>query len=108
MFNILPYIEQQAVHDLGMGANNENGLTQTAQTPLSVMNCPTRRPIMLYHCITQSDMPTNISDTALTTRGIARSDYAGNSGSVGGKGNANDSWPNPGRSAAAWSRILLG
>jgi prepilin-type N-terminal cleavage/methylation domain-containing protein len=91
-FNILPYIEQQAVHDLGMGANNEAGLTQTAQTALSVMNCPSRRPIMLYHCITQSDMPTNIYDTALTTRGIARSDYAGNSGSVL---NANDSWPQP-------------
>ncbi len=92
MFSILPYIEQQQVHDLGMGINNEAGLTQTAQTPLSVLNCPTRRPTMLYHCISQSDMPTNIYDNALTTLGIARSDYAGNSGSVV---YPNDSWPQP-------------
>jgi hypothetical protein len=88
LFNILPYLEQQAVHDLGMGANNQTGRTQTAQTPLSVLNCPTRRPTMLYHCITQADMPVNINVSALTSRGIARSDYAGNSGSVGNAGDS--------------------
>jgi len=94
-YNILPYIEQQQVHDLGIGlSGNSNSaqLTQIAQTALSVFNCPTRRPIMVYHCISQSSMPYNISDSALTTFGIARSDYAGNSGSVV---NPNDSWPDP-------------
>ena len=108
MFNILPYIEQQALHDQGSGNNNEAGfggsnvppceaaMTRTAQTPLAVLNCPTRRVVRLYNCISQSDMPININSSqgpgSLESLGIARSDYAANSGSVV---NPNDSWPNP-------------
>ena len=49
-FNILPFIEQEALYDMG------TGLTGTAlsavnkqriMTPVSVMNCPTRRPAIL-------------------------------------------------------------
>ena len=46
-FNIPPYIEQPVLHDLGSN-NNQAGRTETAQTPLSVMSCPTRRPPRLY------------------------------------------------------------
>ncbi len=78
LFTILPYIEQQALHDLGVG-NNLAGRTQTAQTPLSVLNCPTRRSSIRF-----SFNPPNgtfINIVAAPTS-IARSDYAGNSGSV--------------------------
>jgi type II secretory pathway pseudopilin PulG len=79
MFDILPYIEQQALHDLGKG-NNEAGRTQTAMVPLSVLNCPTRRaPALFTFDPVNGDRFINIVAQPLT---IARSDYAGNSGSV--------------------------
>ena len=96
LFNILPYIEQPILHDLGVG-NNEAGRTQTAQTPLSVLNCPTRRSSKLYPYLSHSPNPFNLNDTAVSQFGLARSDYAGNSGSVV---NPEDSWPSPPTSLA--------
>ena len=46
LFNVLPYIEQQALHDLGAGLTDTAKkplFAQREQTPLAVMNCPTRR-----------------------------------------------------------------
>ena len=49
IYNILPYIEQQALHDLGAGLRNgmrrpEDGRQLAdGQTPLTVLYCPTRR-----------------------------------------------------------------
>ncbi len=52
-FSILPFIEQQGLHDVGSdgqqtawppSATKLAGAAQCEQTPLSVMNCPTRRP----------------------------------------------------------------
>jgi hypothetical protein len=51
VYNILPYMEQLPLHDLGAGANEAGKLTaawQRVQTPLSWMNCPTRRPPILF------------------------------------------------------------
>ena len=42
LFNILPYIEQESLHDLGKGGSTV-GRTQTAATPLAIYICPTRR-----------------------------------------------------------------
>jgi prepilin-type N-terminal cleavage/methylation domain-containing protein len=78
LFNILPYIEQQALHDLGIG-NNENGRTQTAMTPLSVLNCPTRRTPVRFAFHPGNGTFINIVSAPAS---IARADYAGNSGSV--------------------------
>ena len=52
-FTILPFIEQQALYNLGYGAPEGSAAQQAAnqqriQTPLSVMYCPTRRRMMLY------------------------------------------------------------
>ncbi len=77
-FNILPYIEQQALHDLGVG-NNEAGRTATALTPLSVLNCPTRRTSIRFSFNPPNGTFINIVSAPAS---IARSDYAGNSGSV--------------------------
>jgi prepilin-type N-terminal cleavage/methylation domain-containing protein/prepilin-type processing-associated H-X9-DG protein len=41
-FNVLPYIEQQTLYDLGLGGN-EAGRGQMIATPLTVLNCPSRR-----------------------------------------------------------------
>jgi prepilin-type N-terminal cleavage/methylation domain-containing protein len=56
IYSILPYLEQQPLFDLGsgVGANNDsspvllNGNVQRLATPLSCLNCPTRRPALAY------------------------------------------------------------
>jgi prepilin-type N-terminal cleavage/methylation domain-containing protein len=48
IYNILPFLEQQAIHDLGAGQDiNTKRTTFTLReaTPLSVLNCPTRRKV---------------------------------------------------------------
>ncbi len=45
-FCILPYIEQQQIHDMGKGLSGPNriaAITQRDQLPLNVANCPSRR-----------------------------------------------------------------
>ncbi|MFZ1936928.1 MAG: DUF1559 domain-containing protein [Thermoguttaceae bacterium] len=55
VYQSLPYMEQQAVFDLGsdgqpdvVTAQQTAGTARCLQTVLSVMNCPTRRPAMLF------------------------------------------------------------
>jgi prepilin-type processing-associated H-X9-DG protein len=55
IYNILPYIEQQALHDLGSDGNPDStaasklaASTLRIQEPLAGMNCPTRRSPSTY------------------------------------------------------------
>jgi hypothetical protein len=51
VYNILPYIEQEALHQLGEGeptAEKRKAAGQVIATPLELMNCPTRRPAIAY------------------------------------------------------------
>lgn len=55
LYNILPFIEEEALHDMGSGLGdgsptNEKGklLLQMIQTPIPVYTCPTRRPCKAY------------------------------------------------------------
>lgn len=85
MYNILPYIDQVDLHDLGKGETNadtkKEKIRQVVRTPLAIFICPTRRKTLLY------PKPTNgttiaynaaANDSASNT--VARSDYAANSG----------------------------
>ncbi len=52
-YQLLPYIEQQALHDIGRGMgdgtpDNAKGLAllRMIQTPISAYNCPTKRPLV--------------------------------------------------------------
>ncbi len=54
-FSVLPYIEQQALHDLGSDGDPNNvtaaqraGAKKRDQTPLASFNCPTRRACLVY------------------------------------------------------------
>ena len=78
MFNILPYIEQQPLHDLGLG-NKQVGRTQTAATPVECFSCPTRRPCIPFTRLTDADHNYANIDNSLAL--VARSDYASNTGS---------------------------
>ena len=80
VFNILPYIEQQALHDWGRGGNFA-GRGMMAATPLVVVQCPTRRQAIAYPNIAN---PSFVNLPAANTPGsVGRSDYA----ACGGDGN---------------------
>ena len=83
-FNILPFIEQEALWNLPDDHDVDNitsaqraGAAQMIQTPLSVMNCPSRRRAIAYPYILASNWDTHDADV---TSKVARSDYAVNAG----------------------------
>ncbi len=92
-YNILPYIDQQDLHDMGKASSQANreyqGLLRN-ETPVALFICPTRRKVQVY----PRDHPVrflNISDP--NPRIIARSDYAANGGSI--EGDPDNGGPNP-------------
>ena len=51
IYNILPFIEQRGLHDMGAGlpmSQKSAQLSAAAQIPLAVLICPTRRPVMVF------------------------------------------------------------
>ena len=51
IYNLLPYLEQQALHDLPSGKSGQpllDAVTQMMETPLDGLICPTRRRAVLY------------------------------------------------------------
>ncbi len=105
-YNILTYIEEAALHDLGKGTTvgtpqYRQALTTLNTTPVEIFYCPSRRPPNVY----PSQMPGMSTEHAFltnvaTTTGIAKSDYAINSGASRQWDNV-DNWLEPGSYAAA-------
>ncbi len=78
-YNILPFIEQQALHDLGAGASGSVktlAMRQLVQTPLTVFNCPTRRGTAL----TPFPYPGNYWLNLIMPDQLFHNDYAVNFG----------------------------
>ena len=76
-YNILPYIEQQALHDLGSGQNIAGKMAafaQRGQVIQPLFYCPTRRKAIAYPNPTYMDCNANPIYVA------ARTDYAANAG----------------------------
>jgi prepilin-type N-terminal cleavage/methylation domain-containing protein len=83
VYNLLPYIEQDALSQLGRGSTGEEAdtaYTQRLESPLALFNCPSRR----------RNTPWPIDDGSPQVRSplpcgkptvVARSDYAMNAGS---------------------------
>jgi prepilin-type N-terminal cleavage/methylation domain-containing protein/prepilin-type processing-associated H-X9-DG protein len=88
-FNCLPYMEQEALHDLQLGAvrgsqDQMDKALRMAQTPVSLFCCPSRRAAIVYPVLSNAGNWT-INATALsdpTKLGTFRGDYAWNAGSV--------------------------
>jgi len=62
IYHSLPYLEQQALHDLGHGqsaAAKSDAATQLVTTPLAVFACPSRRSAILYPHGTTASTPYN-------------------------------------------------
>jgi prepilin-type N-terminal cleavage/methylation domain-containing protein/prepilin-type processing-associated H-X9-DG protein len=87
LYNILPFIEQQALHDLGtgLGWNASGNISQTkmaahvqrVSTPVATFYCPTRRRAVAYPWVLWWQ-PVNFSGIGGKT--VGRSDYAVNGG----------------------------
>jgi len=76
-YNILPFIEQKNLHDIGAGSAGPLKLAELkrlVETPIKFYNCPSRRPASLYPVPIQ---PTNAASPV--TKG-AKTDYSVNAG----------------------------
>ena len=86
VYNVLPFIEQQTLHEMGIGMpeakkNEQNELRMGV--PLTVLHCPSRRPAIVYPWNSSMSggsnifKPVNVTETPQYT---SRTDYAGNGG----------------------------
>jgi prepilin-type N-terminal cleavage/methylation domain-containing protein len=78
IYNVLPFVEQAALHGLGATTNGPDRASEAAQrlaTPLPTLHCPSRRRAIPYP---------NMGATRLTATvdRVAKTDYAMNGGSV--------------------------
>ena len=85
-YNMLPYMEQEVVYQLQSGQANgfpvRNAAKTMISTPISVMNCPTRRDPGAYDTLPVFASGIYGPHYADPSPKQARSDYAGNGGSV--------------------------
>ena len=84
-YNILPYLEQEALHSLGTGLSGDakkQAIVERLQTPLSVYNCPTRRRSVRFPYVHNHSKYYNIDPIEMQL--IARSDYAACAGDTSG------------------------
>jgi prepilin-type N-terminal cleavage/methylation domain-containing protein/prepilin-type processing-associated H-X9-DG protein len=82
IFNILPFIEQQQLRDLGAGlpaADKQAQIVRRDGIPISTFNCPSRRPSQPYPNDLQFK-PTNAN--VVLGEQHARSDYAASAGAI--------------------------
>lgn len=79
IYNILPFIEQNDIRNIGAGQTFEQKKTtlqKAATTPISLFSCSSRRPLTLYRFA-----PEKQRFNMLTPPAVARGDYAINAGS---------------------------
>jgi len=84
IYNILPYVEQTALHDLGTGLDVEAKrpyITEVTQTPLTLFYCPSRRRTQVYPHY-EGTLVSNKPRNANIAEQVARTDYAANGGDV--------------------------
>jgi prepilin-type N-terminal cleavage/methylation domain-containing protein/prepilin-type processing-associated H-X9-DG protein len=82
IYNILPFMDQQPLHDAGMGLTGtakNNALGERTTIPLQTLNCPTRRSSINYPYTTGLGMANATTPASLV---MSRSDYAVNSGDI--------------------------
>lgn len=87
LYNILPFLDQMTLHELpGDGLSDSVTTAQKAaarkmvETPLEVMNCPSRRRIVLYPNAYTYRSPANFTAVTDSAPAFARGDYAVNCG----------------------------
>jgi len=81
MYNILPFIEQQALHDIGRGATGAAAKAATVrrvQSPFEGMTCPSRRRANVYPFL-NSAITYSLTDPFEM---CSKTDYAANAGDM--------------------------
>jgi len=89
VYNILPYLQQTAVYELPrdddphkLTTKQKNGAREMTLTPLTLMNCPSRRRSVLYaKPVNGRFIAFNATKNTKPNNTAARGDYAANSGS---------------------------
>jgi prepilin-type N-terminal cleavage/methylation domain-containing protein len=90
LYNILPFIEQQTLRQLGSGTTigspaRQAAITQLFTTNLTALRCPSRgAPAMQYsnwNNVSVKNLGNWVSQVA-TTNGVFKADYAGNCGTT--------------------------
>ena len=79
VYNVLPYVEQTTLHDLGAGLIGGAELaahSQRLSTSVPMFNCPSRRPSVAL----PTQYPNDIINAQKPTPMVAKSDYAANCG----------------------------
>jgi prepilin-type N-terminal cleavage/methylation domain-containing protein/prepilin-type processing-associated H-X9-DG protein len=82
VYALLPYMEQQALYDLGKGLTGKakaDASAQRIQTPLAMQQCPTRRPMRAFAVHATCPTCAQPINTSRVSR-VARTDYAANCG----------------------------
>ena len=83
-YNILPFLEQKSLHDLGSGLpsdQKQSAAAQAAAVALSVYQCPSRRPVAPYtHPSSIEGVFMNLYYNMIYVSLLGRSDYAANGG----------------------------
>ncbi len=83
-YNLLPYLEQEALHNIGAGKSFSEKKTlnkEMASTPVPFFNCPSRRRAVAFPNSWNSAMYTGVNIDP--TPQLARNDYAINCGTGG-------------------------
>lgn len=88
IYNILTYSEEGALHDIPSDGMPDElsrvqrvGAAQLIQSPLKIVNCPSRRPTMVFP-LTANEGGAIGFFNSITPYAAGRSDYAANSGHV--------------------------
>jgi prepilin-type N-terminal cleavage/methylation domain-containing protein len=81
IYNILPYIDQQSLHDMGAGmatADKNAAHLQRITIPLTMLYCPTRRSAILYPWTSGATGGVGLFNATTPANGsqVARNDYA--------------------------------
>ena len=104
IYNILPFIEQEALHQMGAGETFDQkkatNLTRV-RTPLPTLNCPSRRRAMAFSHVDQAQVTWGPYHNCDWPSVVARNDYAFNGGDHKGPG-ANPSSYHHGETTFNW------
>jgi prepilin-type N-terminal cleavage/methylation domain-containing protein/prepilin-type processing-associated H-X9-DG protein len=88
LYNILPFIEQKALREIGAGdpaALKLNDLKRLVQSPVKIYNCPSRRPATLYPLLVQAaNAAQGIDQGAKTDYSVNAGDQLADQGATGG------------------------
>jgi prepilin-type N-terminal cleavage/methylation domain-containing protein len=92
LYNVLPYIDQQAFHDMGMGLpfsapEKHKANYSRLSTPVEMFYCPSRRkalayPWNLWPGNAGGQMPVTNANPGMRPTAVGRSDYAINGGDL--------------------------